>query len=96
MMELKARKGVINMDENQSTFVKKLLNNVIASDELTKTYAVPSKRERLALRIDNRVTDKLLATNHLEKMVRNLVRSHSKSTQKEIVNISMKNYRIFM
>ena len=69
---------------------------MIASDELSKTYAVPSKREQLALKIDNRVTEKLLATNHLEKMVRTLIRKRSKSTQKEIVNITLKNYRIFL
>ncbi|ASR41935.1 hypothetical protein BEN83_02095 [Ligilactobacillus agilis] len=84
------------MAESKSTFIKKLLDNVIASDGLSKTYAVPSKREQLALKIDNRVIEKLLATNHLEKMVRTLIRKRSKSTQKEIVNITLKNYRIFL
>ncbi|MDK6809552.1 hypothetical protein [Ligilactobacillus agilis] len=96
IMKMKAKKGVAIMAESKSTFIKKLLDNVIASDELSKTYAVPSKREQLALKIDNRVTEKLLATNHLEKMVRTLIRRRSKSTQKEIVNITLKNYRIFL
>lgn len=89
-------KGVSNMVEVNNKFIKQVLDNVIASDSNSKTYSVPSRRENLEIRIDNNVLDKLISNDRFEKMIKNLLRTKSKATQKEVVNISKRNYRIFL
>ncbi|MCP0887009.1 hypothetical protein LB941_06630 [Ligilactobacillus sp. WILCCON 0076] len=84
------------MVEVNNKFIKQVLDNVIASDSNSKTYSVPSRRENLEIRIDNNVLDKLISNDRFEKMIKNLLRTKSKATQKEVVNISKRNYRIFL
>lgn len=84
------------MTEVNNKFIKQILGNVIASDSNSKTYSVPSRRENLEICIDNNVLDKLIVNDHFEKMIKNLLRTKSKATQKEVVNISKRNYRIFL
>ncbi|KRM04396.1 MAG: hypothetical protein ABF804_10560 [Liquorilactobacillus ghanensis] len=79
----------------QKSFIQELETNVLAEDETSKTYLVPSKKERLAVKIDKEVLKRLTDNQKLERMLKNLLKMNSKSTTQEVININKRNYRIF-
>lgn len=70
--------------------------NVLDEDNTTKTFSVPSKRENLVIRVDKEVISKLENDSKFERMLKNLLKMSSKNTKKEIINITKRNYRIFL
>jgi hypothetical protein len=80
----------------QKSFIKELEANVLAEDGNSKTYLVPSKKERLAVRVDKDVLKRLTDKRKLERMLKNLLKMNSKNTTEEVININKRNYRIFI
>lgn len=80
----------------QKSFIKELEANVLAEDGNSKTYLVPSKKERLAVKVDKDVLKRLTDKRKLERMLKNLLKMNSRNTTEEIININKRNYRIFI
>ncbi|KRL04942.1 hypothetical protein [Liquorilactobacillus oeni] len=80
----------------QKNFMHEMEGNILDEDEKTKTFLVPSKREKLAIRVDKDVLAGLLDDQKLEHMLKNLLKMNSKKTTKEVINITKRNYRIFI
>ncbi|WP_281164766.1 hypothetical protein [Liquorilactobacillus sicerae] len=80
----------------QKSFIKELEANVLTEDGNSKTFLVPSKRERLAVKIDKDVLKRLSDKRKLEHMLKNLIKMNSKSTTEETININKRNFRIFI
>lgn len=80
----------------QKNFMHEVEENVLAEDEQTKTFLVPSKKEKLAIKVDKDVLTRLLDDQKLEHMLRNLLKLNSKRTTRETINITKRNYRIFI
>ncbi|CAM2832559.1 MULTISPECIES: hypothetical protein [Dellaglioa] len=74
-----------------------LEKNFITSDETSKTFKVPSKKEDLTIKIDNDIFEKVSKDDEkLERLIKNLLKFSSKSKAKELISINKRNYRIFM
>ncbi|MDN2452657.1 hypothetical protein [Lactobacillus sp. UCMA15818] len=80
----------------QKEFMHEIEANVLDEDNTTKTFSVPSKRENLVIRVDKEVISKLENDSKFERMLKNLLKMSSKNTKKEIINITKRNYRIFL
>lgn len=73
-----------------------LQKDLAKSDDKTTLFKVLSRRENLFLRVDNSLLPKLNDDQKLQKMLKTLLRKHSKVTQQEVINIDQRNYRIFL
>ncbi|MHC9532423.1 hypothetical protein ACVQ8P_04330 [Dellaglioa sp. BT-FLS60] len=74
-----------------------LEKNLITSDETSKTFKVPSKKEDLTIKVDNDIFEKVSKDDvKLERLIKNLLKFSSKSKAKELISINKRNYRIFM
>ena len=74
-----------------------LEKNFITSDETSKTFKVPGKKEDLTIKIDNDIFEKVSKDDEkLERLIKNLLKFSSKSKAKELISINKRNYRIFM
>lgn len=78
-------------------FAEELQDNVIEKDDEHTAFRVPSKRESIVLRVDNELLSKFTADNgRLDKMLHNLLRNRSAKNRREVINITKRNYRIFL
>ena len=80
----------------QKEFMHEIESNILDEDDTTKTFSVPSKRENLVIKVDKVVLSKLENDLKFERMLKNLLNMSSKNTKKEVVNITKRNYRIFL
>ncbi|AUJ30160.1 MAG: hypothetical protein ABF991_06605 [Liquorilactobacillus hordei] len=80
----------------QKEFMHEIESNILDEDDTTKTFSVPSKRENLVIKVDKEVLSKLENDLKFERMLKNLLKMSSKNTKKEVVNITKRNYRIFL
>ncbi|KRM90593.1 hypothetical protein [Liquorilactobacillus cacaonum] len=80
----------------QKEFMHEIESNVLDEDDTTKTFFIPSKKEQLIIRVDKDVLSKLENDLKFERMLKNLLKMSSRNTKKEVVNITKRNYRIFL
>lgn len=80
----------------QKEFMHEIESNVLDEDDTTKTFFIPSKKEQLIIRVDKDVLSKLENDLKFERMLKNLLKMSSRNTKREVVNITKRNYRIFL
>ena len=80
----------------QKEFMHEIESNILDEDDTTKTFSVPSKRENLVIKVDKEVLSKLENDLKFERMLKNLLKMSSKNTKNEVINITKRNYRIFL
>lgn len=82
--------------ERESRFIRDLFANVVKQEADFTIFKVPTKREKMYLRVKTDLIEQIRESQHLEKMLKTLLSKHRVASQSEEITISQGNYRLFM